>query len=77
MLFSKMHSLVHSVFAGTSTRENGTARKADRTPEQAGMKLRHRPVRPEWKPFYAAQGGRIESWARFVKHEPVPALALA
>jgi len=53
------------------------ARKADRTPEQAGMKLRHRPVRPEWKPFYAAQGGRIESWARFVKHEPVPALALA
>ena len=32
------------------------ARKGDRTPEQAGMRLRRRPVRPEWKPFYAAQG---------------------
>jgi len=51
------------------------ARKGDRTPEQAGMKLRHRPVRPEWKPFYAAQGVRIESWARFVKHEPALAMA--
>jgi 5-methylcytosine-specific restriction endonuclease McrA len=51
------------------------ARKSDRTPEQAGMKLRHRPVRPEWKPFYAAQGVRIESWAKFVKHEPALALA--
>ncbi len=53
------------------------ARKSDRTPEQAGMKLRHRPVRPEWKPFYAAQGVRIESWARFVKHEPALAMAMA
>jgi len=46
------------------------ARKGDRTPEQAGMKLRRRPVRPEWKPFYAAVGGRVESWAKFLKHEP-------
>jgi 5-methylcytosine-specific restriction endonuclease McrA len=46
------------------------ARKGDRTPEQAGMKLRRRPVRPEWKPFYAALGGRAESWARFLQHEP-------
>ena len=30
-------------------------RKGDRTPEQAGMRLRRRPVRPEWKPFYAAR----------------------
>ena len=51
------------------------ARKADRTPEQAGMKLRRRPVRPEWKPLYAAQGVRVESWARFLPHEPALLLA--
>jgi 5-methylcytosine-specific restriction endonuclease McrA len=51
------------------------ARKADRTPEQAGMRLRRRPVRPEWKPFYAAQGVRCESWAQFLAHEPAIALA--
>jgi 5-methylcytosine-specific restriction endonuclease McrA len=45
------------------------ARKADRTPEQAGMRLRKRPARPEWKPFYAAQGARIASWDRFMAHE--------
>ena len=50
--------------------ESCNARKADRTPEQAGMKLRHRPVRPEWRPLYAAQGVRVESWARFLSHEP-------
>ena len=37
------------------------ALKADRTPEQAGMKPRRRPVRPEWKPLYAAQGVRVGS----------------
>jgi 5-methylcytosine-specific restriction endonuclease McrA len=46
------------------------ARKADRTPEQAGMRLRKRPVRPEWKPFYAAQGARVSNWARFMAQEP-------
>ena len=51
------------------------ARKADRTPETAGMRLRKKPVRPEWKPFYAAQGARIESWSRFVSHEPALAMA--
>jgi 5-methylcytosine-specific restriction endonuclease McrA len=51
------------------------ARKGDRTPEQAGLRLRRRPVRPDWKPFYAAQGVKIESWARFLKHEPALALA--
>ena len=45
-------------------------RKADRTPEQAGMKLRRPPVRPEWKPLYAAHGVRVESWSRFLTHEP-------
>ncbi len=28
-------------------------RKADRTPEQARMRLRKKPVRPAWKPLYA------------------------
>ena len=39
------------------------------------MKLRRRPVRPEWKPLYAAQGVRVESWARFLPHEPALLLA--
>jgi 5-methylcytosine-specific restriction endonuclease McrA len=51
------------------------ARKADRTPEQAGLRLRKRPSRPEWKPLYAAHGVRVESWSRFVTHEPALALA--
>ena len=50
--------------------ESCNARKADRTPEQAGMTPRRRPVRPERKPLYAAQGVRVESWARFLAQEP-------
>tara|TARA_R110002072_G_scaffold287242_2_gene452780 strand:- start:146319 stop:146915 length:597 start_codon:yes stop_codon:yes gene_type:complete len=42
------------------------SRKADRTPEQARMPLRSKPVRPTWRPLYAARGVRIESWSRFV-----------
>ncbi len=41
-------------------------RKADRTPEQAGMRLRKRPVQPIWRPLYAAHDVRIESWSKFV-----------
>jgi 5-methylcytosine-specific restriction endonuclease McrA len=41
-------------------------RKADRTPDQARMPLKSQPVRPVWRPVYAARGGRIESWAKFV-----------
>ena len=41
-------------------------RKADRTPEQAGMRLRKKPARPRWNPIYALGEARIESWARFV-----------
>jgi 5-methylcytosine-specific restriction endonuclease McrA len=54
--------------------ERCNARKGDRTPEQSGMRLRRGPVRPEWKPFYAAHGARIESWNRFLKHEPALAM---
>jgi 5-methylcytosine-specific restriction endonuclease McrA len=42
------------------------ARKANRTPEQAGMRLRRRPVRPSWKPLYADPDVVIESWSRFL-----------
>ena len=41
-------------------------RKADRTPEQAGMHLRHYPVRPLWNPLYAAGDMRIQSWSKFL-----------
>ena len=58
---------------GTSTWENCVLscvdcnkRKADRTPEQAGIRLRKQPVRPTWKPLYAAHRERIESWSKFV-----------
>jgi len=52
-------------------------RKADRTPEQAGMRLRRKPVRPDHRamlrmpggarnPLSAAHDVRIESWSKFV-----------
>lgn len=41
-------------------------RKADRTPDQASMTLRRRPVRPKWKPLYATHDMRIESWSKFI-----------
>jgi 5-methylcytosine-specific restriction endonuclease McrA len=42
------------------------SRKANRTPDQAGMPLKIRPAEPRWKPFYASQGVRIDSWAKFI-----------
>jgi 5-methylcytosine-specific restriction endonuclease McrA len=42
------------------------AHKANRTPEQAGMHLRKKPARPSWKPLYASNGIRIESWSKFL-----------
>jgi 5-methylcytosine-specific restriction endonuclease McrA len=48
-------------------------RKADRTPEQARMHLRRKPVRPTWKPpgtdaqrWSADHEVRIESWSKFI-----------
>ena len=41
-------------------------RKADRTPDQAGMQLRRQPVRPKWRPFYSSHHARIESWSKFI-----------
>ena len=42
------------------------AHKANRTPDQASMKLRRAPIRPSWKPLYDATGVRIASWSRFL-----------
>jgi len=42
------------------------ARKANRTPDQAGMKLRRHPIRPSWKPLYDSANIRIASWSRFL-----------
>lgn len=58
---------------GTSTWENCVLaciacnkRKADRTPHQAGMRLRKAPHKPTWKPIYGARQLRIESWSKFI-----------
>ena len=61
---------------GTSCFENAVAacvncnsRKANRTPEQAGMPLRNQPVRPPWTPKYASQIGRWASWDQFLPQD--------
>jgi 5-methylcytosine-specific restriction endonuclease McrA len=41
-------------------------RKADRTPPQAGMRLRKRPLRPVWRPLYAMEQVPIASWTKFI-----------
>ena len=41
-------------------------RKADRTPEQAKMRLKRKPVQPTWNPLYALREVRIESWSKFI-----------
>ncbi len=58
---------------GTSTWENCVlacvdcnGAKADRTPLQAGMRLRSLPIRPNWRPIYASDGVRIDSWQKFI-----------
>lgn len=42
-------------------------RKADKTPEEAGMVLRKKPAKPKWYPITARYSGRMpSSWARWV-----------
>ena len=41
-------------------------RKADRTPQQAKLRLRKEPVRPKWNPLYTAHEVRMESWSKFI-----------
>lgn len=40
--------------------------KADRTPEQAGMRLRKKPTRPQWNPCYSRHTLRVSSWQKFL-----------
>jgi 5-methylcytosine-specific restriction endonuclease McrA len=40
--------------------------KADRTPEQARMRLRKKPERPAWSPTYSRHKMRISSWKKFL-----------
>lgn len=50
--------------------ESCNARKADRTPKEAGMKLRSKPVRPNWRPrIRVPQGAVRESWQPFLAKE--------
>lgn len=40
-------------------------RKANKTPAEAAMPLRKEPVRPAWRPFYAARPVQVKSWSKF------------
>lgn len=42
------------------------SKKADRTPQQAKMRLRSRPSQPRWNPLYASHDVSIASWSKFV-----------
>lgn len=42
------------------------ARKSNRSPEQAGLRLRKPPVRPIWKPVYDAHISRVAGWSPFL-----------
>ena len=42
------------------------SRKADRTPEQAKMRLRSKPKRPVWRPLYSEHAVRMDSWSKFI-----------
>jgi 5-methylcytosine-specific restriction endonuclease McrA len=42
------------------------SRKADRTPQQAEMRLKKEPVLPAWKPLYADHRLRLDSWRKFI-----------
>lgn len=69
---------------GNSTWENlvmccldVNAQKADRTPQEAGLKLLKQPVKPKWSPVYArfarlASSNIPEIWEKFIKVEGNP-----
>ncbi|ADB18649.1 HNH endonuclease [Pirellula staleyi DSM 6068] len=41
-------------------------RKADKLPDEARMKIRQKPIRPRWRPLYAATHIPIQSWTKFL-----------
>jgi len=51
------------------------AKKANRTPAEAGMRLLHPPKKPKWSPIYAISlKRRPKSWAKFIKQENLEAI---
>jgi 5-methylcytosine-specific restriction endonuclease McrA len=44
------------------------SRKSNRTPQEAGLKLLHKPRKPKWRPFlHVSHAARVhESWRRFL-----------
>ena len=45
-------------------------KKADRTPEEAGLKLIHVPKKPQWSPIYAISlKKRPKCWENYIKEE--------
>lgn len=46
---------------------NCNARKADRTPDQAKMRLLKEPKIPRWEPVYSRHSSRVDSWSKFVR----------
>jgi hypothetical protein len=45
-------------------------KKANRTPEEAGIRLLHIPKKPQWSPIYTISfKDRPASWADYIKEE--------
>jgi 5-methylcytosine-specific restriction endonuclease McrA len=53
---------------GITCWENSNAKKANRTPKQANMVLRKKPVRPDWVPIFTIQlrGAPPDQWASYL-----------
>lgn len=51
--------------------EDCNTRKADKTPDEAGMRLRKKPHRPRWKPGLSKPVKVKESWKPFLAREGV------
>lgn len=50
--------------------EDCNSRKADRTPGEAGMRLRSLPIRPDWRPRLRPPSGETrKSWVPFLEKE--------
>lgn len=42
------------------------SRKGSRTPQQAHMKLKTKPVKPKWTHMFSVPESRIDSWSKFI-----------
>jgi len=49
-------------------------RKADRTPKEAGIRLRKAPIRPQWRPLFSVQDAR-NAWSNFLPNTDHAAIA--